>query len=357
MNGLSLRTNIVHGNYNDQEYNHYIAIDWALSNAALARCTRKNSRPKVMEFESDVKIVKKYLSELKGTIILTIEETTTSQWLYVELKRFVDRVVICDPYRNRLLSEGPKTDKIDAKKLLQLLRAGLLKEVFHCCDSLYELRKLESAYNDLINAGVRLQNQRSAFYRAKGCQYTKHSSAELKERTKEQKYSQFITDLQDQHIEQYRTAKVQFERMIDEVVRENQVIKNLTGLPGIGNISALTIYSRVIQPGRFKKSGKYLSYCGLVWHKKESGNKSYGKRQGRYCRQLKSIYKRSARITIYSGQGPLFEYYETLVDKGLTHSQAVLMAARYLAKVSLGMMKTGQKYEPYRWRKTEKDTA
>jgi len=357
MQGLILHTKNVIGNYNNQEYDHYAAIDWALRNAALARCTRKNSKPKVMEFESDVKIIKKYLSELKGTIILTIEETTTSQWLYVELKPFADRIVICDPYRNRLLSDGPKTDKIDAKKLLQLLRAGLLKEVFHSCDSLYELRKLESAYTDLINAGVRLQNQRSAFYRAKGCQYTKQNSAELKERTKEQKYSRFITDFQDQHIEQYRTSKAQFDQMIEKTVRENSVIKNLTGLPGIGNISALTIYSRVIQPRRFKKTGKYLSYCGLVWHKKESGNKSYGKRQGRYCRQLKCIYKRSARITINSGQGPLYEYYEALVDKGSTHSQAALMVARYLAKVSLGMMKNGQKYEPYRWRKTEKETA
>jgi hypothetical protein len=33
------------------------------------------------------------------------------------------------------------------------------------------------------------------------------------------------------------------------------------------------------------------------------------------------------------------------------------MAARYIAKVSWGMLKTGQKYDPYKWRKNELDVA
>jgi hypothetical protein len=40
------------------------------------------------------------------------------------------RSLHCNPYRNRLLSDGPKTDKVDAVKLCQLLRTGLLKEVY-----------------------------------------------------------------------------------------------------------------------------------------------------------------------------------------------------------------------------------
>ena len=59
-----------------------------------------------------------------------VEETTTSQWLYTELRDYVDRMVICDPYRNKLLNDGPKTDKIDAAKLVHLLKAGLIKEVY-----------------------------------------------------------------------------------------------------------------------------------------------------------------------------------------------------------------------------------
>ena len=76
--------------------------------------------------------------------------------------------MVCDPYRNHLLSDGPKNDRIDAEKLVKLLRAGLLKPVFHSGDALHSLRKIVSGYEDVVKAGVRQKNQRSALFRAVG---------------------------------------------------------------------------------------------------------------------------------------------------------------------------------------------
>ena len=358
MNNPILSRKSRNNNINLEEYDHFIALDWSQVNVALARSTKKNLKPKVIEWDkSDVRIVREYLHKLNGKIILTIEETTTSHWLYVELIDSVNRIVICDPYHNRLLSEGPKTDKIDAVKLCRLLRAGLLKEVYHSCDNAYHLRQLVSSYDDLIKAGVRLQNQRSAVYRAIGLRYNKNNSSELKERISENIFSKFTTDWQDRTIEQYFEDKASFEVLINQVVKDNKIMNNLKGLPGIGNIFALKIYAAVIQPERFSKKGNYLSYCGLVLLEKLSGKRSYGKRSSRFNRQLKAVYKTAARVSIYSGNNPVYDYYETLTEDGLTHKQAILMAARYLAKVSLGMMKSGQKYEPYRWRKEKIEVA
>ena len=112
-------------------FDNFVAVDWAKSNMAIARMTSKSNKVSVVDVPSDLEGLIAYLKNLKGTIILTIEETTTSRWLYTELRDLVDEIIICDPYRNKLLSEGPKTDKIDAEKLVKLLRADLLKEVFH----------------------------------------------------------------------------------------------------------------------------------------------------------------------------------------------------------------------------------
>ena len=71
--------------------------------------------------------IKKPPEQLKGSKVLTFEETTTSQWLYTELKDLVDKIVVCDPHRNKLLNDGPENDKIDASKLVQLLTVDLLK--------------------------------------------------------------------------------------------------------------------------------------------------------------------------------------------------------------------------------------
>ena len=73
---------------------------------------------------------------------------------------------MCDAYRNKLLSEGAKTDKIDSEKLVQRLRSGLLKRVFHSNDKFIYLRKIISGYEDVVKAGVRVKNQRAVLLRS-----------------------------------------------------------------------------------------------------------------------------------------------------------------------------------------------
>ena len=149
-------------------FDHYIAVDWAQNNMAIARMTKESTGIQVLNLPSNLKELQLYLSRLRGKKILSFEETTTSQWLYVELRGDVDEILICDPYRNHLLSEGAKTDKLDAVKLVQLLKAGLLKPVFHSAEWFIDLRKLVSGYEDVVKSGVRLKNQRSALFRAQG---------------------------------------------------------------------------------------------------------------------------------------------------------------------------------------------
>jgi hypothetical protein len=40
-------------------------------------------------------------------------------------------VIVCDPRKNALLNAGNKNDRVDARKLSDLLRAGLLTPVYH----------------------------------------------------------------------------------------------------------------------------------------------------------------------------------------------------------------------------------
>ncbi|MFA5806263.1 MAG: hypothetical protein WC879_16645 [Melioribacteraceae bacterium] len=106
----------------------------------------------------------------------------------MELYNYAEKIFICDPYRNRLLSDGPKTDKIDAGKLCKLLKNGMMKEVYHSTNELYELRKLVSYYDDEVRAGVRLLNQKSALYRAE------HKSWKKKEEIEKNRINNFIVD-------------------------------------------------------------------------------------------------------------------------------------------------------------------
>lgn len=64
---------------NDTIYDHYIAIDWSIKNMAIARMTQKSNKITAIDVPSDIVEPMVYLKSLKGSKILTIEETTTSQ--------------------------------------------------------------------------------------------------------------------------------------------------------------------------------------------------------------------------------------------------------------------------------------
>jgi hypothetical protein len=72
-----------------------------------------------------------FLHGLRGTLYITFEEGTHSAWLYDLLVRRVAHLVVCNPRKNALLKAGSKSDAIDARKLAELLRAGLLSPVYH----------------------------------------------------------------------------------------------------------------------------------------------------------------------------------------------------------------------------------
>jgi len=56
---------------------------------------------------------------------------------------------VCNPRRNALLKDGSKSDKVDAGKLAELLRAGLLRPVYHGENGLRTLRELARSYSTL----------------------------------------------------------------------------------------------------------------------------------------------------------------------------------------------------------------
>ena len=87
----------------------------------------------VMEsiLETKATTVVQFVQGLRGDLQVTFEEGTWAAWLYDLLKPYVTKVVVCNPRRNALLKAGNKSDRIDARKLAELLRAGLLSAVYH----------------------------------------------------------------------------------------------------------------------------------------------------------------------------------------------------------------------------------
>jgi transposase len=319
------------------KYDHYVALDWAQSNMAFAHASRHSDKIDTFDIRSDVQGFKKYLENLKGKVILTFEETSPAHWLYTELVGSVEQIIVCEPYTNSLLKSGPKTDRVDALKLLKLLRADMLKPVFHSMDEFVYVRKITSGHDDLIHTLVQLKHRRSALFRSRGLKVS-----EQKLPTHEET---FVLEGLEELIEAHERRRLKYEKELRRVVSKNEMAKNLTSLPGIGTINAVKIAASVIDPTRFKHKTGFWLYCGLQKYDLISGGKSYGKRSPKYSRKLKCVFKTAALVCSRNTKGPLRSYYEELIKKGYPEYQARHALARRIAALALGVMKTGKPLE------------
>ena len=105
----------------------YIGLD--VHQATISVAVMDSRGKVVMEsiLETKASTILEFFAGLRGTLSVTFEEGTWAAWLYDLLKRHVAKLVVCNPRKNALLKHGNKSDKIDARKLADLLRLNDLE--------------------------------------------------------------------------------------------------------------------------------------------------------------------------------------------------------------------------------------
>src|ERR1700740_3261422 len=106
-----------------------------------------------------------FIYGVRGTLQVTVEEGTHSAWLYDVLVRRVAQLVVCNPRKNALLKSGSKSDAIDARKLAELLRAGMLSPVYHGETSALEVQQMARSYSQLTDDTTRVMARLKAVFR------------------------------------------------------------------------------------------------------------------------------------------------------------------------------------------------
>src|SRR5207247_7948864 len=95
--------------------------------ATISVAVRDAAGKLIMEsvIETKSSTILQFIQGLCGDLYVTFEEGTWAAWLYDLLRPHVTNIVVCDRRPNALLNEATKSDRIDARKLSELLRANL----------------------------------------------------------------------------------------------------------------------------------------------------------------------------------------------------------------------------------------
>ncbi len=144
----------------------YIGLD--VHQATISVAVMDSAGKLVMEsiLETKAATILQFFAGLRGTLGVTFEEGTCAAWLYDLLNPHVTKLVVCNPRKNALLKYGNKSDRIDARKLAELLRGNHLKAVYHGENGVRTLRELARSYLTTVKDLTRVMSRLKALYRS-----------------------------------------------------------------------------------------------------------------------------------------------------------------------------------------------
>ena len=196
------------------------------------------------------------------------------------LKPHVSRLVVCDPRKAALLKEGNKSDRIDARKLAEMLRTNQLHSVYHGEHGMRTLKELGRSYLTVTKDVTRVMNRIKALYRswAIPCSGTtvyasRHRAEWLAKivepgvRVRAEHLYQQLDSLQPLRLEARR-----------ELLRESHkhaAVKRLRQIPSIGPIRAALLVALLQTPHRFRTKRQLWAYSGFAVETHDSGEYRY----------------------------------------------------------------------------------
>ena len=95
----------------------------------------------------------------RGELHVTFEVGTLSTRRYDLPKPHVRKIVVCNPPRNALLKEGSKSDRIDTRKLAELLYRNMLRSGYHGENGVRTLNEQSQPRRDLASTPIQLSSR------------------------------------------------------------------------------------------------------------------------------------------------------------------------------------------------------
>ena len=279
-------------------------------------------------------------------------EATTNTWAVVALLRpHVEKIVVGNPLRTRVIAEAKvKTDKVDAEVLAQLLRCDYLPSVWQPDEDTQRLRELSAHRTGLVADQTRLKNRvRSllaqrlivpplpTLFGVSGRQWLRQVTLSAADR--------LVLDGFLRLLDQLEAEQAGVEKTLAEISYPKEEVRLLMTLPGVGAAAAQALVAALGDWRRFADGDAAASYLGLTPSVRQSANSCrYGRITKAGNPQARWLLTQAAQ-QVAQHPGPLGVFFRRLKTKK-NHNVAVVATARKLVVIAHLMLKNN---EPYRY--------
>ncbi len=290
--------------------------------------------PRRIEISKFGEWAQKNLCESDAVVI----ETTTNVWdIYDIVQPLVGHAVVAHAGAVRQIAEARvKTDKEDVKRLIRLLIADILPEVWVPPQPVRELRGLISYRQRLVKTGVVFRNRLQSLLHSHNLVLPEEGLVSQEWWEQQEK----ISLLEKLQIGQEIALLEQIEKHKAEVDQElgkqslgetwSKQALHLMQLPGIGVVIAMTLLSAIGDAHRLENAGKLVGYSGLGAGVHDSGQEHIEKRITKSGRkELRWAMVEAAWRAVRSS--PYWkEQYEKFLKRMRRPNQAIVVVARKL---------------------------
>jgi transposase len=346
----------------------YIGIDVHQATSVFAVLNHKGKAVAEAVIETKPEAILDFLRSQRGTLWVTFEEGTYANWLYDVIKPHVAKLLVCDPRQNKV--NGNKTDKIDARRLAELLRNNSLRAVYHGENGMRTLKELARSYMSLQQDSTRIKNRIKAIFRSRGipCRgrlvYGAKSRNEWLQKL-DNEGARRRADRLLRELDPLGPLRVEAQKEMVQQSHKHKACKILLGIPGLGNIRAALVLAYVMTPYRFPGKRKFWTYTGLSVVRRGSseyqfvdGNVKRSKRKPlprglnqNYNHILKDVFKGAAVAASY--RGPLKKEFDERIARGTEQKLALLTLARTITSITLALWKKGEQFDIRKHRLSE----
>lgn len=340
---------------------HYVGMDVHQASTSIAVMNGQGKLISEALIETKAQTIVEFLKGLRGEVHVTFEEGTQAAWLYEIICPHAIELVVCNPHHNHLLKTGNKSDRVDARKLAQLLRAGMLRPVYHGEHGTRTLKELVRSYECLVSDTSRVKNRIKAIYRGRGVRTSgravyQASQRDLWLRKIESAGLRSRAEFLFRQLDQLQVLRREAKRAMIKESRRHVATQLLQQIPELGPVRIAQIVATVGTPHRFRSKRQFWSYIGLAVITRSSADYRFidnrmqkhrlaAQNRGlnpNYNHRLKSVFKAAALGAAHSEA--YRAYYERLVTAGIRAELARLTLARKLAATVLAVWKSGESF-------------
>jgi transposase len=309
---------------------YYSGIDLHSDNSYITTVDESGTIVKRQRLENNDELVLDYFHSLPGPHQAVVESTTGWYWLNDLLgDHGIELVLAHAKYLKAISYAKVKTDKVDSQTLAILLRQGLIPRAHKISRELRGLR-------DTMRIRLRLVQQRTAcLLRLYSIHLKFNGSVPDPYRFQLAVLEHTRNTLSDQILA--------LEKSLHPVLIPNDDIQRLLNIPGIGKLSAFTIYLEIDGIERFDSDKHFVSYCRLV-PAADNSNRSVHHRSSKDGNKYLKIAFSDAAVHAIQYYPEYKRLYQKLVRRS-GEATARTVVAKELAKIVFYVLKNKTQYK------------